>query len=257
MNSSTLLTPGLLHAAGWFVVFLTIVMTALHSTILAVGAQRAELSPARKRAVMYFVPIVLAAWAAWAVVVVSNPVVVPEPAPTTNRPVVLLQMLPIFIVAVMAIYGSRTLRAVNAATPSAGLIAIQFYRVAGGMFLWPFLAAGALPAGFALPAGIGDLLTGLAAPLVALAVARGWRGARPWAIAWNCFGMLDLVVAPTAAVLAHSTNVARFPLVIVPLFLGPPLGILTHLRSLQNLAAHKHRQPDAALAGAGVELGSI
>lgn len=257
MNSSPLLTPGLLAAVNWFVVFLTIVMTALHSAIFAGAAQRAGLSPSRQRTVTYLVPILLAAWAAWAVVAVSNPVVVPELAPTTNRPVVLLQMLPIFIAAVVAMYASRTLRAVNAATPPGWLIAIQTYRVAGAIFLWPYLAAGALPAGFALPAGIGDMLTGLAAPLVALAVTREWRGARQWAIAWNCFGLLDLIVAPTAAVLAHSTNVARFPLVIVPLFLGPPLGILTHLRSLQNLGADKHRQPNAAPAGAGVELGSI
>jgi hypothetical protein len=109
------------------------------------------------------------------------------------------------------------------------------------MFLWPFLAAGALPAGFALPAGIGDTLTGIAAPVVALLVVRNRSRAHAWAVAWNLFGILDLVVAPISAVLSRTTNVGRFPLVVVPLFLGPPLGILTHICSLRNLAVNSRK----------------
>jgi hypothetical protein len=58
-------------------------------------------------------------------------------------------------------------------------------------------------------------------------------------VAWNWFGILDLVAAPVAAVVAQSTNIGRFPLVVIPLFLGPPLGILTHLYSLRNLKAQR------------------
>ena len=58
---------------------------------------------------------------------------------------------------------------------------------------------------------------------------------------WNYFGILDLVVATMTAVLSHSTNVGRFPIVIVPLFLGPPLGILTHIYSLRNLSLTRAR----------------
>jgi len=38
---------------------------------------------------------------------------------------------------------------------SAWLIAIQTYRVAGIMFVFPFLTYGILPAGFGWPAGVG------------------------------------------------------------------------------------------------------
>ena len=79
----------------------------------------------------------------------------------------------------------------------------------------------------------------VAAPFLAVAFARNHRGVRTVAAAWNWFGILDLIVAPVAAVLTQSTNIGRFPLVIIPLFLGPPLGILTHVYSLRNLAVRR------------------
>jgi len=53
-----------------------------------------------------------------------------------------------------------------------------------------------VPAGFAYPAGIGDALTGIFAPIVALMVAQNRPHALKWAVAWNLFGTLDLIVAP-------------------------------------------------------------
>ena len=85
-------------------------------------------------------------------------------------------MIP-FVIAVIALFASRTMRAINAATPSAWLIGIQTYRVAGIMFIFPFLTYGIIPAGFAWPAGVGDALTGILAPVVASLVA----GNRPHA----------------------------------------------------------------------------
>jgi hypothetical protein len=48
-----------------------------------------------------------------------------------------------------------------------------------------------------------------------------------------------LFVAPTPAVLTHSTNIGRFPIVMIPLFLGPPMGILAHVYSLRNLRVNR------------------
>ena len=68
------------------------------------------------------------------------------------------------------------------------------FRVAGVAFLLT-MALGHLPALFALPAGLGDIATGIAALLVARTLAQG-RGHR--AALWlNAFGMTDLVVALT------------------------------------------------------------
>jgi hypothetical protein len=146
----------------------------------------------------------------------------------------------VFIVlGITALLASKRVRALNAAMPSEWLIGIQAYRVLGEMFLWPYLASGALPLWFAVLAGVGDVATGLAAPFVAWAVAHNKPGARQWAVTWNLFGILDLVVATTTAVLTHSTNIGRFPIVVVPLFLGPPIGVLTHIYSLRNLSVNQ------------------
>jgi hypothetical protein len=221
-------------------------MVATHTALLALAAQRTSLAPAARLRWPLVVGAVLSAWLAWATLAVNENVIVPEPAPTARivqQPFLLLAMTGFVAGGMIALFASKSLRSINAAMPSAWPVAAQTYRVAGVMFLWPFLARGAVPVGFAIPAGVGDVLTGLAAPLVAIAVARNRPGTRRLAVAWNWFGILDLMVAPAAAVLAGSTNVARFPLVIVPLFLGPPLGILTHVWSLRNL--RQHTQPAA------------
>ena len=86
------------------------------------------------------------------------------------------------------------------------------------------------------PAGLGDFVTGAFGPFVGLAVARQRPHAIKWATAWNMFGLLDLIVAPAAAVLSQAQVIGLYPLSLVPLFIGPPLGILTHVYSLRNLA---------------------
>jgi len=70
--------------------------------------------------------------------------------------------------------------------------------VAGVVFLF-YLALGHLPALFALPAGVGDIAAGIAAPLVARRLAQGTgRRAALW---FNAFGLTDLVVALTLGAL--------------------------------------------------------
>jgi hypothetical protein len=215
-------------------------MIAVHTSFLALAARRTTLAPRTQFLAPLLAGALLAGWLGWAVLAVPARVVTPEPlslpGQVVQNPGLLIEMAAFTALGIGVIFGSKTMRTLNAATPPAWLIGVQVYRVAGVMFLWPFLAKGALPPLFALCAGIGDVLTGAAAPFVARAVARNQPGAHAWAVRWNWFGILDLVVAVATAVLAHSTNVGRFPLVIVPLFLGPPLGILTHLYSLRNLA---------------------
>jgi hypothetical protein len=243
MNTSNLLSPARLDAVAIFTVATSVFMVAAHTGMLALAADRAGLAPAKKFGVPLLAAALLSGWLAWAVLAVGDRVATPEPVPLTGQlvqqPALLLEMAVFVALGAAALFASKTVRELNAAMPPEWLIGVQTYRVAGAMFLWPFLAVGALPAAFALPAGIGDTITGLAAPLVALAVARNRPGARAWAVAWNLFGILDLIVAPATAVLTQSTNISRFPLVVVPLFLGPPIGILTHIYSLRNLRTNR------------------
>jgi hypothetical protein len=99
---------------------------------------------------------------------------------------------------------------------------------------------------FALPAGAGDVLVGLLAPIVATAQTRKWRNANALLRAWNFLGLADLAVALTTGFLsspsplqrfafdAPNTLISRYPLVMVPVFLVP-LAILLHLASLHKL----------------------
>jgi hypothetical protein len=248
MTTTELLSPALLHAVAVFIVALSALMIAAHTGILALAAQRSSLAPRAQLMAPLIAAALLAGWLGWAVLAVSDPVTVPPP-PEGRQPILVLKMAVLLVAGVAVLYASKTMRTLNAATPPEWLIGVQVYRTAGAMFLWPFLTSGSLPAAFALPAGIGDALTGLAAPFVAWSVARNRPGAHAWAVAWNLFGVLDLIVAPVAAVWTQAPNIARFPLVIVPLFLGPPLGILTHIYSLRNLAVNRPRlvrAPNAA-----------
>jgi hypothetical protein len=128
----------------------------------------------------------------------------------------------------------------------------HLFRVEGVAFLL-MMALGHLPALFALPAGLGDIAAGIAAPLVAYRLARGTgRRAALW---HNAFGMTDLVVALTLGALTgfqlvHTTPSAA-PIFELPLALivtvGVPLLFVLHITSLSALA----RAPRTPLPATG------
>jgi hypothetical protein len=211
-------------------------LVAAHTVLLAVAARNSGLSPPRRVAIPLIGGLFLAAWFA-AGVTTADELRASAPAFGPALAVALAVAFGPMFLAMALLATSRSMRAVNAATPAAWLTWIQSYRVLGLMFLYPYLYYGLIPAGFAWPAAVGDFLTGLAAPFVALALARGSRRARAWATVWNLFGLADLLVAPAAALASHARIVQIYPLVLVPLFVGPPIGLLTHVRALWNLAA--------------------
>ena len=236
MQTDLLSLPLSLHRSTAFVIFaLAIFMVAGHTAIAAIAAQRTALSLKSKIVIPFVIAAFLASWLAIANIVGdgSNFPLALESRQAASG---LIALIP-FLIAVAALFASKSLRAINVATPSAWLIAIQTYRFAGIMFVFPFLTYGIVPAEFAWPAGIGDALTGVFAPVVALMVARNQPYAFKWAVAWNLFGTLDLIVAPATALFFQARILGIYPLALIPLFLGPPIGILTHIFSLRNLAA--------------------
>ena len=114
-------------------------------------------------------------------------------------------------------------------------------RVAGVAFLL-YMALGHLPALFALPAGLGDIATGIAAPLVAGRLGRARAAApRVW---FNAFGMTDLVVALTLGALTgfgllnvtpSSAPITELPLALIPTA-TVPLFFALHITSVSALA---------------------
>lgn len=250
--SLSTIPPAALHAGALFITGSAAALVALHATMLAHAGSRTTLSPRSRVLVPVLAAVVLGLWLGWAVTTAQQRAL----AGPSSGPRSPLAALPVLIAMLAAIGGggaflaSRTVRTLNAAVPPAWLIGIQVYRAAGLMFIWPFMSDGMLPAGFAWPAGIGDAITGLLAPFVARAIARRHPKAYGWALAWNWFGILDLVVAPTAAMLSGAQVATIYPLGLIPIFLGPPMGILTHIYSLRNLAANR---VELTRAGARVE----
>jgi hypothetical protein len=228
------LPSSLYRSTAFVIVALAIFMVAVHTGIAAIAAQRTSISPKTKTKIPFLVAAFLASWLGAASLVADE---ANFPIPLESRQAIsgLVALIPV-VIAVIALFASKNLRAINAATPSAWLVAIQTYRIAGVIFMYPFVTYGILPAGFGYPAGIGDALTGIFAPIVAVMVARKRPNAVKWAVAWNLFGILDLIDATATALAFQAPVLSIYPIALVPLFLGPPLGILTHVFSLRNLA---------------------
>jgi hypothetical protein len=166
-------------------------------------------------------------------------------------------VLPV-IIGLAGIAASPTARRIVEATPLWALVAIQVYRVLGAVFLvlW---GAGHLPGAFALPAGIGDVATGLAAPIVGYTIAR-WPDKLRDVVWWNAFGIADLVVAVTTGFLtspgvtqllaldAPNRLITAYPLALVPLY-AVPVSLILHGLVWQRLGARR----SAAIAHPVVE----
>ena len=115
----------------------------------------------------------------------------------------------------------------------APFIAVQFYRNAGAIFLYLYFTTGTLSWGFARNAGWGDVATGMLALPVAWAVWKNLRWAYVAVVAWCAIGIGDLIVAPLSAMIYGAERLVEFPINTVPLFLGPPRGILLQITVLR------------------------
>ena len=123
-------------------------------------------------------------------------------------------------------------RALTTPGTESRLALLHTLRVGGVVFLL-YMALGHLPALFALPAGLGDTTTGIAAPLVARRLAQGTG--RPAALWFNAFGMTDLVVAGTLDVLTQLLNVTPSAAPI-----SEPLLVLIPTAAVPSLFAPAH-----------------
>jgi hypothetical protein len=134
------------------------------------------------------------------------------------------------------------------------------FRMMDGAAFVIIMALGHLPPLFALPAGIGDIIAGIAAPLAARRLAQGnGRRAGVW---FNAFGMTDLIVALTlGAVTAYQlinvtpsgAPISELPLALVPT-VGVPLLLAVHITSVSALArARRAPRPAAVRLAAAAE----
>ena len=178
-------------------------------------------------------------------------------------PTIQYGLFPPILIGAFLIFRSELAGRLLDAVPQPWIVGVQLYRALGVVFLTLY-AAGQLPALFAWPAGVGDIMVGLSAPLVAYAYARAPRQFAGRVKAWNVLGILDLTVAVTLgfltspsaitpiAVHPSSELVTMLPMVMIPVYMVP-LSILLHITSLVKLHREQSRAADfrkTALAAA-------
>ena len=209
---------------------------------LWLGLERTDLTSDQRRTTWLAVMVPYTLWfaAAWSAAI--NGVFRTDASALPLLPLAIF--LPVLFGAPLLLLSKRVGQMLDA-MPTSWLVALQLYRVFGSVFLAAALR-GALPRVFGLPAGIGDVLTGLFAVPAAIAVATGTAQGRKAAILWNMFGLADFAVAITMGAITSpglfqlivpnvpSIGAGAYPNVLTPAFVVPS-SILLHTLSLRQL----------------------
>jgi hypothetical protein len=219
---------------------------------LWLGLERTDLTPGQRRTTWLAIMVPFTLWAAVAWTAAINGVFRTGAFPLPLLPSAIF--LPVIIGAPLLLLSKRVGQLLDA-MPTTWLVALQLYRVFGSQWLAYWLRA-LLPGLWALPAGTGDVLTGLFAVPAAKAIAAGTADGRKAAILWNIFGIADLAVAiilgmiispgPFQLIVLNGPSIGLdgYPNVLTPAFVVPG-SILLHALSLRQL---RRRSRTEALA---------
>ncbi len=209
---------------------------------LWLGLEGVNLTQGQRRSTWLGIMVPFTLWAAVAWSAAINGVFRPAFSMLPLLPLAIF--LPVIVGAPLLLLSKRVGQVLDA-MPAAWLVALQVYRLFGSVFLAGALG-GLLPSLFGLPAGIGDVLTGLFAVPTAIAVANGSAEGRKSAIIWNFFGLVDFAIAITLGTITSpgplqlivpsvpSIGAGVYPTVLTPAFVVP-CSILLHLLSLRQL----------------------
>lgn len=227
-----------------------ILLGALVTLILNRSLTRSATSPGAKRKWTAMVVIWLFAWFTARMILGHSRIIAPGQ-------LIPLSFFVLYATVALALAFSPIFRQAALSIPQNELIGLHLVRVAGSVFL-VLLDMRLLPAQFALPAGYGDILVAVTAPLALYALNKNRSFGRGLAIAWNFLGILDFAVALVTGTLFIGPYVrqlarAGYPfayldyVLMIPGF-AVPLLMLTHMASLRGLLLRK---------GAKMELTAI
>lgn len=221
-----------------------LMLAALAVLIGCIGARRARLTPLRFVLFLTTAVLLFGTWYATAIPLAQaghfN-----VPATPSDPPIVLMFLFGgsflLFALAWWTPFGRR----LTEATPLAVIAAFQIPRVIGGVFLIGWVA-GDLPALFAIPAGLGDILAGIAGWQACRALTKNRPEAQRLLTQATWIGIADFALAVvlgivTSAGFAHlfareAPNIindypmAMFPAYIVPIFLAFHLIAIARVR---------------------------
>ena len=209
---------------------------------LWLGLERTDLTADQRRTTWLAIMVPFTLWAAVAWTAAINGVFRTGASPLPLLPSAIF--LPMIIGAPLLLLSKRVGQLLDA-MPTTWLVALQLYRVFGSQWLAYWLL-GLLPGLWALPAGTGDVLTGLFAVPAAIALATGTANGRKAAILWNIFGIVDLAVAIALGMIISpgpfqlivpnilSIGIDGYPNVLTPAFVVPGSTLL-HALSWRQL----------------------
>jgi hypothetical protein len=226
-----------------YIIFATFTIAALLLLGVNAALERAGTTMARRRQIVRSTALLLSGWIGLGMVLGWLGVF--EGGGDHQIPWIGLAVVIPIILGIRWIRRPGAMQEVLRAVPRSWLIGIQAYRGLGSMFLVLF-GMKLLPGVFALPAGFGDVLVGLAALPLAALYAGERQGHEGWSIAWNILGIADLVIALTVGFLSApgplqqlslsqpNYLVGAYPLVMIPVF-AVPLSIILHAASLSKV----------------------
>ena len=228
-----------------------IMLSVLATLILNQSFSRMAISPKTKGKWRAIVIVSLITWFVVRMVLGHSRLVAPA------RLILLSFFVPYSGVALALVF-SPTFRQAALSIPQDTLIRMHIVRVAGFVFL-ALLDMQLLPAQFALPAGYGDIIVALTAPLVVYALNKNKPYGSELAIAWNFLGLLDFAIAlvtGTVFIGPYVRQVARAGhsiayldyVLMIPGF-AVPILVLMHINSLFGLLTRgAKRKPRTSLA---------
>ncbi|TLP67802.1 hypothetical protein FEE96_04525 [Parasedimentitalea maritima] len=220
--------------ATYYVQVFAVILPALVIGLIAIGAHRSDLSKAKTVVAIGGVAALLGVWHALSVNLAKAGILMP-PLQATDPPYALMPLLGgAFLLWALGRW-TKTGRTILGGLDHIHLISIQSLRLMGGFFLIGW-AMGAIPWQFALPAGIGDIMAGIAAIQATRALSRGDANAEQLVRRASIIGLLDFVVAVSLGIVTSvgfmqlmafdSPNIinayplALFPEYFVPIFIA-------------------------------------
>lgn len=226
----------------------TTVLTAAIAVNLNATIVTMPLSSAQKLTVVAFAGL----WIGLAIALATSGIYSPTASPV---PIVgVMAGLPVVAAAIAALSFAKVREALLA-LPITLLVGLNAMRIFGGFFLLLALQD-RLSGPFPQSAGWGDVIVGLTAIPLTLAIARNPRGHRGALLAWNLFGTLDLIVAVTLGIISApgsplqliggtvgSTAVwmlpwSNIPTLLVPFYLITHAIIFAHLARANRVTAN-------------------
>jgi hypothetical protein len=225
--------------------------------LLSFGLRRTSIAPATARRWRWALGLGLTTWLGARLALASRPP--GSELLATPYSFLSFAFLLVGLTAGLLLLAAPSFRSVIRTAPIRWLVGLHAIRIGG--FAWLALAdMHLLPAGFAVPAGYGDMSVGVSALVVVLLLVRRHPRARAAVIAWSILGLADFVVAVTAAFLAMPAFVDQLVAAGAPLaylnypFLIPSFGVplfgLLHVYALIHVwsaGTRSDRSPDRAV----------